>query len=49
MSICVTGHRPIKLYGYDMRDRRWFDLRQTLKEILRVNNCDEAKAERQIV
>lgn len=42
MKICVTGHRPNKLYGYDLSDYRWQRLKEQFKEILRENNCDEA-------
>lgn len=42
MKICVTGHRPNKLYGYDLSDSRWQQLKEQFKEILRENNCDEA-------
>lgn len=42
MVICVTGHRPNKLYGYDLSDPRWQELKQTLKTILRENHCTEA-------
>lgn len=42
MKICVTGHRPNKLYGYDFSDSRWQQLKEQFKEILRENNCDEA-------
>ncbi len=42
MKICVTGHRPNKLYGYDMTDDRWIVLKEKFKQILIDNNCDEA-------
>lgn len=42
MKICVTGHRPNKLYGYDMTDDRWITLKEKFKQILLDNNCDEA-------
>ena len=42
MKICVTGHRPSKLYGYDLKDPRWQRLKELFKTILRANNCDEA-------
>lgn len=42
MKICVTGHRPNKLYGYDLTDKRWIELKNKFKELLIGNNCDEA-------
>ena len=42
MTICVTGHRPNKLYGYDLNDRRWQKLKSQFKEILKKKRCDEA-------
>ena len=42
MKICVTGHRPNKLYGYDLSDLRWQRLKEKFKQILKENNCDEA-------
>lgn len=26
MKICVTGHRPSKMFGYDLNDTRWLAL-----------------------
>ena len=34
MIICVTGHRPDKLYGYDLTDSRWQNLKNIFKEKL---------------
>ncbi len=42
MKICVTGHRPNKLYGYNLSDPRWQSLKEHFKTILRENHCDEA-------
>ena len=42
MKICVTGHRPNKLYGYNLSDTRWQNLKNTFKQLLIDNNCDEA-------
>ena len=42
MKICVTGHRPNKLYGYNLSDKRWIDLKEKFKQLLIENNCDEA-------
>lgn len=42
MIICVTGHRPNKLYGYNLSDPRWQRLKDQLKSILKENNCTEA-------
>lgn len=42
MKICVTGHRPNRLYGYDLNDQRWQKLKSQFKEILKEKRCDEA-------
>ena len=42
MVICVTGHRPDKLYGYDLNDPNWMKLKNKLKELLIENKCTEA-------
>lgn len=42
MKMCVTGHRPKKLYGYDLTDPRWVRLKNDFKDILKRNLCDEA-------
>lgn len=42
MKICVTGHRPEKLYGYDLSDPRWQELKLKFKKLLIENNCTEA-------
>lgn len=42
MRICVTGHRPGKLYGYDLSDSRWERLKKVLKKILIEKECTEA-------
>lgn len=42
MVICVTGHRPNKLYGYDLSDIRWQNLKERFKRILVKENCTEA-------
>ena len=42
MIISVTGHRPDKLYGYDLSDKRWQELKNQIKDILKSNNCTEA-------
>lgn len=42
MRLCVTGHRPGKLYGYDLSDPRWERLRSVLKKILIEKECKEA-------
>lgn len=34
MIICITGHRPDKLYGYDISDIRYLFLKQKIKKIL---------------
>lgn len=42
MKICVTGHRPKKMYGYDLSDVRWENLKNKFKELLKNNSCDVA-------
>ena len=42
MKICVTGHRPNKMYGYDIYNNQWTKLKKKFKELLIENNCDEA-------
>lgn len=42
MKICVTGHRPNKLYGYNLSHPLWQKLKEQFKQILKENNCDEA-------
>lgn len=42
MIICVTGHRPDKLFGYDLSDQRYILLKERFKEILKENECTEA-------
>lgn len=34
MKICVTGHRPDKLFGYDLNDKRWIKLKDILSKYL---------------
>jgi uncharacterized phage-like protein YoqJ len=41
-TICVTGHRPKRLYGYDLTDPRWMKLYEKFQEILTKKNCDWA-------
>lgn len=42
IRICVTGHRPGRLYGYDLLDPRWKQLSDKLQEILTNERCTEA-------
>ena len=42
MIICVTGHRPDKLYGYDLTDPRWKNLKNIFKEKLIEMKCTNA-------
>ena len=42
MRICVTGHRPKLLYGYDLNNGKWQALKDKLKELLLEENCTEA-------
>lgn len=41
-SICVTGHRPKRLYGYDLSDVRWVRLYYLFKRLLKEKECDIA-------
>lgn len=41
MKICVTGHRPDKLYGYNLKDSRYKKLFKKFKELL-IEDCTEA-------
>ena len=42
MKICVTGHRPNKLYGYDVYHPQWVKLKETFKYLLKKYQCEEA-------
>lgn len=42
MIICVTGHRPDKLYGYDLTDPRWKNLKNIFKEKSIEMKCTNA-------
>lgn len=42
MKICVTGHRPNKIYGYDIHNKQWTELKKKFKKLLVKHNCDEA-------
>jgi len=42
MKICLTGHRPDKLYGYDLNNEKWQELKEKLKAILIEYDCGEA-------
>ena len=42
MKICVTGHRPNKLYGYDITNSKYIKLKDKFKELLIQNSCTEA-------
>jgi len=42
LKICVTGHRPNKMYGYNLQDVRWIRLKELFKRLLVENNCTEA-------
>lgn len=39
MDICITGHRPNKLYGYDLNDYRWEVLESKIADELVKNGC----------
>ena len=42
MKIAVTGHRPQKLWGYNIYNKQWTELKEQFKKLLIENNCDEA-------
>lgn len=42
MKIAVTGHRPNKMYGYNIYNEQWLKLKETFKKLLVENNCNEA-------
>lgn len=42
MKICVTGHRPNKMYGYNICNEQWTKLKNKFKQLLIENECTEA-------
>ena len=42
MIVAVTGHRPNKLYGYNLDDNRWIELKDKFKYYLINNGATEA-------
>ena len=40
--ITVTGHRPKKLFGYDMADIRYKNMKNYMKQYLREKECTDA-------
>lgn len=42
MKVCVTGHRPSKLYGYDLIVPKWLSLKEKFKGLLVELGCDES-------
>lgn len=42
MIICVTGHRPNKMYGYNINNTQWNALKHKFKELLLSTGCSEA-------
>lgn len=40
-SISFTGHRPNKLYGYDLKDERYLNLNKFLESILEKKIIEE--------
>jgi hypothetical protein len=40
MKICVTGHRPNKMYGYNIYNQKWTELKEKFKKLLVENDCD---------
>lgn len=42
MKMCVTSHRPGKMYGYDIYNSQWTALKNKFKQLLIENKCTEA-------
>lgn len=42
MRICVTWHRPNRLYGYDIYNSQWNNLKHKFKKLLIKNKANEA-------
>lgn len=42
MKMAVTGHRPNKIYGYDLSNQKWVSLKELFKTILKQYECEEA-------
>jgi uncharacterized phage-like protein YoqJ len=41
-TICVTGHRPKRLYGYNLTNPKWINLYDTFQRLLVDKHCDWA-------
>lgn len=41
MKVCVTGHRPNKLWGYNYEAPEYIELKQTFKKYLKENHVTE--------
>ena len=41
-TVCVTGHRPDKLFGYNMNNLKNKELKNLFKKFLKEINCKEA-------
>lgn len=42
MILSVTGHRPNKLYGYDLNNPKYVTMKNNFKKLLKENGCTEA-------
>lgn len=42
VTIAVTGHRPGKLWGYDLNDRRYAALQHRFEQELTDRGCTDA-------
>lgn len=42
MKVCVTGHRPNKMYGYNIYNDQWEKLKEYFKIFLVGTHCEEA-------
>lgn len=41
-TIFITGHRPDKLFGYNLNHPNWIQMKNEFKKILEVQNCHVA-------
>lgn len=41
-TVCVTGHRPDRMFGYDLNNEGWQTLKEQFKKILKEENVKRA-------
>ena len=41
-TVCVTGHRPDRMFGYDLSNEGWVTLKEQFKKILKEENVKTA-------